>query len=211
MPYAIAPVRAFPAQPPVAGPAAVPAPAADGDMSFWDFLDIINPLQHIPVVSNIWRAVTGDTIRPQAQVAGDILYGGPIGLVTGAFNVAVEGITGRDVTGHLLALLSPGPEAAGELADPPAPVMASAGPAADAASADDGSTRAVAEAAPRMFAVPPRAPAPIPVVPPAADPPLPAAHEGPVDAAIAEKMMRALDGYRALAVERRAPGLDTAS
>ena len=32
------------------------------NFSFWDFLDIINPLQHIPIVSNIYRSLTGDEI-----------------------------------------------------------------------------------------------------------------------------------------------------
>ena len=32
--------------------------------TFLDMLDIINPLQHIPVVSTLYRAITGDTIEP---------------------------------------------------------------------------------------------------------------------------------------------------
>jgi len=36
---------------------------ADGKgMSFSDLLDIINPLQHIPIASTICRAITGDRI-----------------------------------------------------------------------------------------------------------------------------------------------------
>ena len=42
---------------------------ADG-LTFGDVLDVINPLQHIPVVSTIYRAITGDEISPGARVAG---------------------------------------------------------------------------------------------------------------------------------------------
>ncbi|MTI45891.1 hypothetical protein JM93_00476 [Roseibium hamelinense] len=53
-------------------------------MGFGDFLDVINPLQHIPVVSNVYRAVTNDQISDSARYAGHALYGmafgGPIGL-----------------------------------------------------------------------------------------------------------------------------------
>jgi hypothetical protein len=33
------------------------------DMDFWDFVDIVNPLQHIPVVNTIYRELTGDTVK----------------------------------------------------------------------------------------------------------------------------------------------------
>ncbi len=36
---------------------------SDG-FSFGDIVDIINPLQHIPVVSTIYREMTGDDIGP---------------------------------------------------------------------------------------------------------------------------------------------------
>lgn len=50
--------------------------------TFGDIIDIINPLQHIPIINNIYRNVTGDTIAPAMQVAGGALFGGPIGAVT---------------------------------------------------------------------------------------------------------------------------------
>jgi len=49
------------------------------DFSFWDVLDIINPLQHIPVLSNIYREISGDIISPVAKIVGSTLFGGPIG------------------------------------------------------------------------------------------------------------------------------------
>jgi hypothetical protein len=51
-------------------------------MSFDDFLDMINPLEHIPVVSSIYRAVSGNTINPVSRIAGDALYGGVFGLAS---------------------------------------------------------------------------------------------------------------------------------
>lgn len=42
----------------------------DDGLNFWDFLDIINPLQHIPVISTIYRQITGDEIGAAAKVIG---------------------------------------------------------------------------------------------------------------------------------------------
>lgn len=74
-------------------------------MRFGDLLDTINPLQHIPGVSTVYRALTGDTISPASRIAGGGLFGGPIGFLSGLFNTVVEGATGRDVGGHMLAML----------------------------------------------------------------------------------------------------------
>ena len=77
---------------------------------FGDLLDAINPLQHIPGVSTVYRALTGDTISPASRIAGGGLFGGPLGFVSGLFNTVVESATGRDVGDHMLALL-PGRDA----------------------------------------------------------------------------------------------------
>ncbi|MDR3449348.1 MAG: hypothetical protein P4M15_06325 [Alphaproteobacteria bacterium] len=72
------------------GMADLPQSAPDtgvGSMSFGDFLDMINPLQHIPVVSEIYRSATGDTISPTARIAGDSLYGAAIGVATGGATI----------------------------------------------------------------------------------------------------------------------------
>ncbi|TAL39722.1 MAG: hypothetical protein EPN97_01830 [Alphaproteobacteria bacterium] len=77
---------------------------------FLDFLvmlfDIINPLEHIPVVSTIYERVTGHHINPIARVAGDTLYGGPIGAAVGVANVVAEQTTGKDIGENVLAMLS---------------------------------------------------------------------------------------------------------
>lgn len=54
--------------------------AAESGQSFGMLIaDALNPLQHIPVVSQIYRAVSGDNIEPASEVAGGALFGGPIG------------------------------------------------------------------------------------------------------------------------------------
>lgn len=77
----------------------------DEGFTFNDFLDIINPLQHIPVISTIYRKLTGDTIKPFERLAGDTLYGGMWGAVSSAANIAFEQITGKDFGDTALALV----------------------------------------------------------------------------------------------------------
>jgi hypothetical protein len=73
--------------------------------TFSDFLDIINPLQHIPIVNTVYRAVTGDKINPGSRLAGGTLFGGPIGLVASLVSGMVEESTGKDPGEHALAAL----------------------------------------------------------------------------------------------------------
>lgn len=58
--------------------------------SFGDIIDIVNPLQHIPVVSNIYRKITGDTIAPAMEIAGGALFGGPIGAIASIVTTAYQ-------------------------------------------------------------------------------------------------------------------------
>lgn len=82
------------------------ANAKPGDFSFFDLLDIINPLQHIPVISSIYRHITGDEIKPAARAIGGFLFGGPAGLAAGVVNGAMASTTGRDLPETLVASLS---------------------------------------------------------------------------------------------------------
>ena len=105
------------------GPDVAPAvsDASPVERSFWDrlwgkegfsfgaVLDIINPLQHIPIVSTIYRAATGDTIGPGRRMIGGAIFGGVVGLITSAADAAIEGITGKDTGSHVMAML-PEPE-----------------------------------------------------------------------------------------------------
>ena len=91
------------APPPAATGTAAPA---SGDKGFFaDLLDVINPLQHIPVISTLYRAITGDTIEPLEQLAGDGLYGGVLGFVASAADLAFKDITGKDVGDTVLAFV----------------------------------------------------------------------------------------------------------
>jgi hypothetical protein len=71
--------------------------------SFADLLDVINPLQHIPVVSAVYREVTGDTISTGARMAGGALFGGPLGLLAAIGNSIFEQETGGDIGKNLFA------------------------------------------------------------------------------------------------------------
>lgn len=84
--------------------------SASGSYSFLDVIDMINPLQHIPVISNLYRAVTGDTIRQEVRIAGNLVFGaltGPVGVATGLGSAAVDGFTGKPVGDHVLAVAAP--------------------------------------------------------------------------------------------------------
>jgi hypothetical protein len=67
--------------------------------SFKDVLDIINPLQHIPIVNNIYRSITGDQIGNGARIIGDALYGGFVGAAFGMANAVAVNETGEDMGG----------------------------------------------------------------------------------------------------------------
>ena len=75
----------------------------DSSFGFKDLLDMVNPLQHIPLVSTIYRNITGDTINPVSRVVGDAAFGGPIGAASGLVNAIVQMQTGKDVTGNMMA------------------------------------------------------------------------------------------------------------
>ena len=82
--------------------------ASSDDFSFDDLLDVVNPLQHLPVVSTLYRAITGDTIKTPEKIAGDTLYGGFWGLVSSLADTAFEGITGKSVGDTVLAWVEGG-------------------------------------------------------------------------------------------------------
>jgi len=80
---------------------------ADGNdkPSFKDLLDTINPLQHIPIISTVYRELTGDVPGAVSRLAGGMLYGGPIGLALEMADSAVDDSTGNDIGGHMWAAL----------------------------------------------------------------------------------------------------------
>lgn len=90
-------------------PKAAPKPAKDEGMDlslgFDDIVDALNPLQHLPGVSAVYRQATGDDIGLAARLAGGFLYGGPIGLAGGAAMAMFEAITGDSPLGHIASLV----------------------------------------------------------------------------------------------------------
>lgn len=76
-----------------------------GGFKFSDFLDIINPLQHIPIVSTVYRALTGDQIEAGSRMAGGALFGGPIGLAASVVSAMINEGTGKDPGEHAMAML----------------------------------------------------------------------------------------------------------
>ncbi len=94
-----------------------PAPESDdtgfqpfgGDgLGFFDFLDIINPLHHLPFVGPLYREMTGDELSAGPRMMGSTLYFGPIGLVGSAVDVVLEEITGDDLGGNIMTVLGDG-------------------------------------------------------------------------------------------------------
>ncbi|SMF09254.1 hypothetical protein SAMN06265365_10299 [Tistlia consotensis] len=201
---------------------------ADRELTFGEFLDAINPLQHIPIVGSIYRAITGDTMDSTASVVGSMIYGGPVGMVAGLVDAVVQQASGHDIGGLALAMVS------GE--DITAPVAATASAAtaaaeqaasaaatgADAAVATAAQTAAVAGAVTADAAQPATSRAAAAATPPAAEPAAmagAAAMAGP--AAVAEptaatgdgKVLEGKDALAALAADLRAAasGRPTAS
>lgn len=83
---------------------ALQASGSGEGLEFGDLLDAINPLQHLPVVSSIYRETSGDGIGLPARLAGGFLFGGPMGLLGSAALALFEGITGDSPLGHLRTL-----------------------------------------------------------------------------------------------------------
>ncbi|QQP89652.1 hypothetical protein IGS68_27430 [Skermanella sp. TT6] len=126
------------------------------EMSFWDFVDIVNPLQHIPVVNTVYRELTGDTIKGVSRVIGGGLYGGIVGLVAGVGSAIIAETTGKDPGEHLMAMVTGSGD--GEPAAE-APQVASA-------ETPRPSAPPPGEPAPATAAAPPATPA-VPAIPPA--------------------------------------------
>lgn len=79
--------------------------SSDDGPSFAEFLDIVNPLQHIPVVSTLYRAITGDDIGPGPRAAGGMLFGGPVGAIVAGVTALFEEASGGDIGEHIASLI----------------------------------------------------------------------------------------------------------
>ncbi len=117
---------------------------SDG-LNFDDFLDLINPLQHLPIISTFYRAVTGDEISIGSRVLGGALFGGIIGFVAAIVNAFIADTTGKDIGEHVLALFDDSDEG---------PQVATAAATQPPAASASGDAQAVAPGAPGAPAEP---------------------------------------------------------
>jgi len=115
-----------------AGPVAQPA-HAESHVTFREILSALNPLQYIPVIGTIYRAVTGDQIpeplRRIGTLVASFLMGGPVGALIDVGVFAAEKMTGFDIDKTAQAALH------GDLPDAPAVASATAAPAQTAMAA----------------------------------------------------------------------------
>jgi hypothetical protein len=78
----------------------VTAPPPSHHTVFDELLSELNPLQYLPVIGTIYRAVTGDTIPEEARTVGSLvvsgLTGGAMGIAMNVATLAVEKLTGID-------------------------------------------------------------------------------------------------------------------
>src|SRR5262245_54760991 len=75
----------------------------DGEFGWDDFVDLINPLQHIPLLNIAYRAVTGDEIHGAARMVDFAL--GPMAGVSTAVDLAFRDITGNSLADNAVAAL----------------------------------------------------------------------------------------------------------
>jgi hypothetical protein len=174
----------------LAGPITQPAPE-DGKSHLWaqkgfrfhDLLDAINPLQHLPGISTVYRWITGDSIGNIPRIVGDALYGGIPGFISGLFGVLLKEETGKDVGEHVVATLFGGsgsePAPPSQSAQEPGlPIEAAAAPGAIPADASP-AAEVAATTVPAAVSTPaaPTATAPVATAPALPDrPPMPLAH-----------------------------------
>jgi hypothetical protein len=77
----------------------------NGAFGFGDLIDVINPLQHIPIVATVYRNLSGDQIGVGARVVGGALWGRIGGFVAGIVNSVVEWFTGKDIGDHIYSAI----------------------------------------------------------------------------------------------------------
>ena len=87
----------------------------DGKFGFDDFLDIINPLQHIPFVNLAYRALTGDEINGAAQMVGAVAMG-PVSAASTVIDLAFKSETGQGLAANGIAMVFGGDDAPADVA-----------------------------------------------------------------------------------------------
>lgn len=126
--------------------------SGDDGPTFGEFIDMINPLQHIPVISAIYRAITGDEIGDGPRTLGSLIYGGPLGVLVSGVTAMFEEASGDTVLNTVAHLFDGG------------------GAEADKAVASAENPNAAAGGQQQAAATPPAPEAPAPAATPAPDP-----------------------------------------
>ena len=127
------------------GPPATAASDAP-HLSFHDVLSALNPVQYVPVVGSIYRAVTGDTPPEPLRTIGSFLAsglaGGPIGLAINAGVTAAEKMSGIDPDHIMHAILADAGLVGDDASSPGRTAGQAAAAYAGAARLDSGAGRA---------------------------------------------------------------------
>lgn len=117
----------------------------DGEFGWDDFLDLINPLQHIPFVNMAYRALTGDQIYGAARMV-DVAFG-PIAGASTAVDLAFRDVTGESMADNAIAAVfgpsgsAPGDAGAGDTLDGEVSVNTASAQLADASAIRHGSNK----------------------------------------------------------------------
>lgn len=74
--------------------------------SFGDLVDVINPLNHIPFLSDLVGEKEEEKPAVASRLAGGLLFGGPIGFVASLMNEVFREATGASFAGAVVAALS---------------------------------------------------------------------------------------------------------
>lgn len=75
-------------------------------LTFGDVLDAVNPLNHIPIVSDLFASTTGSAPSAASKLVGGALMGGPIGFIASLANVIFEQATGASPIQAVVAAFS---------------------------------------------------------------------------------------------------------
>lgn len=75
-------------------------------LTFGDLVDAVNPLNHIPIVSDLVGGASEEKPSVASKLLGGALLGGPIGFVASLANCIFEQATGHGVAGAVMAALS---------------------------------------------------------------------------------------------------------
>ncbi len=80
----------------------------NAEFGFGDLIDMVNPLQHIPIVNQLYREISGDEIKPIGKIMGGAVFGGPLGAASGLADTIIEEETGKSLSGNAMAMVLDG-------------------------------------------------------------------------------------------------------